>query len=405
MNYLSLNKLQKFQDKATLFLIMGLVIAIPINPSFRSIFLVASLLFILFTVKKQYPLSVIFKKPLAWFCIAFFILALLGCFWGEALFSEKMMILEKYSKFLFFPILIAGFTSKAFRYNALNAYLLVMLGVAFLSFLKWMNILHCSDLDQGAVFYNHIITGLMMSYAAYISAWFILKKRFPFFYGLLWALFSFQIFFIGTGRMSYIIYSVLMGVFFLQILPLRKAFIALLGLSALLGIVYHQSATIKTATSRVVYDLKAYEHNEKATSVGYRLSFYAFSKELATRHPFLGNGTAGFTHAFSVEKPTPTWDGILLEPHNQYWLILVEFGLLGIAVLCLFLYFLIREIIQLKDMRILATGLLVAFLVGNLTDSLFFYSTTGLFFITMMALCLGENYMNPSSTPRQALSA
>lgn len=146
-----------------------------------------------------------------------------------------------------------------------------------------------------------------------------------------------------------------------------------------------------------IHQVKAeldYYHAYKDTSVGYRLQFHNFAKQLFKQHPLFGNGTAGFTYSFKLHKPVPSWDRRLLEPHSQYWLIAVEFGVAGILLFGAFYLSLISVANRLKEYRFTALALLLVFAVGNISDSLLFYSGSGYFFIAFMALCLGESMEN-----------
>ncbi len=378
--------------------LIGLTISIPTTISLTSIFWVLSLVLILLTPEHRDVLPKILKSPLAWFSIGLFIVAFLGCFWGEASWHAKFTMLSKYLKFLFFPLLIAGFTTKKIRPWVMHTFLGVMLLTSILSFFKWTGILIWRSADPGEVFYNHIMTGLMMSYAAYMALWLAYtatKQLYKCLYSFLFILFTLQIFFLSPGRTGYVIYLVIMSLFLLQIFPLRKALIAICIGGILFGAAVYQSPVVKEGIYNISHDLLGYKNHYLRTSLGYRIQFHNYSKELFYRHWLVGNGTAGFEHAFHTENPVPGWTtNYLSEPHSQYWLILSEFGLFGFSVFCLFLFFLVREIISLKKMRILAIGILAIFLVGNFSDSLFFYSTTNLFFMTMMAMCLGEKYEN-----------
>ena len=82
----------------------------------------------------------------------------------------------------------------------------------------------------------------------------------------------------------------------------------------------------------------------------------------------------------------------LLEPHSQYWLIAAEFGLLGIAALSYFFFSLLQASWRLHKMKFMACAMLVPFAIGNLSDSLLFYSGSGYFFILFMAMFLGEEF-------------
>lgn len=305
-------------------------------------------------------------------------------------------MLSKYIKFLFFPILIAGFITEKNRTQLMHAFLGAMLLTTLLSFLKWTHLLIWRSSDSGEIFYNHIMTGLMMNYAAYMAAWFVYVSKnrvHQALYSVLFILFTFQIFFISPGRTGYIIYFLAMTIFLLQIFPIKKA-LSIISISGVLfACIIYQSPAVKEGIYNLSHDLLGYKNHYLNTSLGYRIQFHDYAKELFYRHWFLGNGIAGFEHAFHLENPVPSWRvNYLSEPHSEYWLILSEFGLVGFSIFSCFLIALAREIAQLKSTRILAVGILSIFLVGNLSDSLFFYSTTNLFFMTMIAMCLGEKY-------------
>ncbi len=380
-------------DKILPWTLICLIIAIPTSSTLRAIFLILSVVLIILNPFYQSLLYINRKNPLVLVSIGFFLVACFGCFYGEATYSEKLSTLEKYSKFLFFPILIVGFYNSKFRYKALNTYLAIMTLVLIISFLKWTGLLKFGNRGLDYIFYNHIITGLMMCFAAYISAClaFSSERKITPLYVLLLIMFTFQIFFLSEGRTGYIIYVIIMSIFLLQILPLRTAILGVLtGLLIILAI-YYKSPVVHNGINNIFNDIVLFNNNNKETPIGQRLQFHQFSKKLLYRNPIFGNGTSGFAHAFKVEKPVLSWGPNLAEPHSQYWLILSEFGLFGFIIFVLFLGTLFRAITKLKDMRMIAIGLFSIFLFGNLTDSLFYYSSTGVFFLTMMALCLGES--------------
>jgi hypothetical protein len=417
MTYLLSNKSNLIVPGA----LIGLAISIPLSITLASIFWVTSLVLILLTPTYQNALSQIFKSPITWCSIGIFLIALISCLWGEASVSAKLSMLSKYLKFLFFPLLIAGFipipneistvgaglvparrwastrlAPTKIQTQVMHAFLGAMLLTTILSFLKWTHLIIWRSADPGEVFYNHIMTGLMMSYAAYMACWFayVSKERsHQSCYVLLFVLFTFQIFFISPARTGYIIYFLVMTIFLLQIFPLKLALPIICISGVLFGLIIYQSPAVKEGIYNFSHDLLGYKNHYLNTSLGYRIQFHDYAKELFYRHCFLGNGIAGFEHAFHTENPVPSWrSNYLSEPHSEYWLILSEFGLVGFAIFSCFLIAVAREIAQLKNTRILAIGIFSIFLIGNFSDSLFFYSTTNLFFMTMIAMCLGEKY-------------
>ena len=142
-------------------------------------------------------------------------------------------------------------------------------------------------------------------------------------------------------------------------------------------------------TQDAISDWRAYQHaGFKDTPVGFRLQYYAFAHVLFNRHPWIGNGTSGFSDAFNKERPIQS-RSTLFEPHSQYWLVAVDSGVIGLAFLALFFACLFKAIRH-SDLRPIALGMLISFLLGSTADSLLLYAGTGYFFLLFMALCLAD---------------
>ncbi|WP_133131299.1 O-antigen ligase family protein [Legionella yabuuchiae] len=366
---------------------------IPISSTARSIFLGISVAWIVLHPIYYSELKRAITKPWCRAAFFIFILAALACLWSPATWHDRLMVLEKYLKFLYLPVLVVGFKDRRTRQYAVYAFILAMTITCMISFLKAAHIGTFKEPDQGSVFNNHIITGHMMVLAAYISALYAYRSqgKFRISYGVLAGLFSYQILFINTGRTGYFIYVMLLGLFLLQVFSLRRALITgVIAFSILtVTVSFHTEAQHRLYT--IVSEWQRYQDNQdKDTSIGYRIQFHQFAKQLFSRHPIIGHGTAGFTHRFKEEKPVPSWDRRLLEPHSQYWFIATELGVLGIMAFMIFFATLFKASLRLVEMKAIALAVMLSFLVGGLTDSLLLYSSSGLLFFVMMALCLGE---------------
>ena len=301
-------------------------------------------------------------------------------------------MIGKYSKLLYLPILAVGFHDTKTRWWGMHAFLAAMWITSVLSVGQSLGWFGSSGAAADQVFRNHIMTSHMMAFAAYLSAWLFLKVRTRWRWGyiVLVILFSYQLLFINTGRMGYVTYAVLMVLFFVQTCPWKKAIGAVLLGTLLLLVGYYQSTTMQTHVQAAITDYRDYHHNHKDSSIGYRLQFHAFARHLFQKHPWLGNGTGSFTASYRQETPVASWSRRLLEPHSQYWLVAVELGVVGMLALLYFLGSLLWASFQLQEMRSLAFAIMLPFMIGNLSDSLLFYSGSGYFFLMGMALCLGE---------------
>ncbi len=143
--------------------------------------------------------------------------------------------------------------------------------------------------------------------------------------------------------------------------------LCLLGTAVLVGIL------ASTPTSKQRIELAKHEFTSeidqtKETSIGYRLTFWKNTLEMLPKYALLGTGTGGFEKAYAnqVEGRSGTAGVVTGDPHNQYLKILVEHGILGLAV---FLSIIILLLWQPTTNPFKAIG--VASLLAIATTSLF----------------------------------
>lgn len=391
MNAPSLNKFTTFFLVTTLFVI-------PISPTFKSIFILLSAASILSTPEYRNNMLSLCSQSWCRSALVFFVVVLLACLWSAASHHTQLIMIEKYSKLLYLPILVFGFRSRNVRMMGIYAFLLAMFITCILSLCKDSGLIQFNTADPGQIFHNHIVTSYMMAFAAYLSGLLMrtqeksyLNNARRILFSLLLVLFSYNVLFVNTGRTGYVLYFVLMILLLIQSLPLKYLAIAVLSFCAFFTVSIYQSAVLSTGFHNIVENLQQYKQGSKDTPVGYRLMFHQYAKSLFLSSPLWGQGTGGFLHSFQRDNPVPTWkDNNLLDPHSQYWLVAAEFGLLGLAMLFYFFISLLSASFRLREMQPVMLGLLASFLLGNLSDSLLLYSVVGYLFILFSALCLGE---------------
>ncbi len=389
-------------DKWAHFFLPLTLLALPISSSAKSVFFALSILSILLVPKYRQDVIRMLSAPYVKAALCLFVLVLLGCLWSDASISQKKFEIEKYSKFIYLPILIVGFQHKSTREMGLKAFLFAMCFICILSVTKHHGFLKAYAFNPDFIFRNHIMTGIMVAFSSYLSALFCYHasgyKKLT--YAAIILLLSYQLLFVNAGRTGYVMYGLLALIFLMQVCSKKQIWIGLFALAVFLPSVYFGSAVIQLRVNNTMSQLNDYQHDKKNNEIGFRLQFHHYAHELFKRHPIIGNGTASFTYYFSEENPVPFWrtsHGQLLEPHSQYWFIASEFGLFGLFVLSLFFITLIRVSLQLSHMKPIALTLIIIFLIGNLSDSLLFYSGTGYFFLLILALCLGEKLKQPPS--------
>lgn len=370
------------------------VVSFPLSSSLKSVFLTLTTLALLVQPEIRSNLIKVLKEPWCVILLLFFGLVIAGCFIGDADWKSKLSSTNRYSKLLYLPLLVLLFQDKWIRNASVHAFLVTMLVTLFASILKifhWVSI--NSPGDPGAVFQNHIVTGYFMAFSAYIAALYSWqnKGKLRWGYGTLALLFSFHTLFINTGRTGYVSFAILAIVFLLQSVSLRKLPLYLCLLIPPLVFTLYQSPTFNHGVRVAIQDTKTFSTGNKNTSVGFRLQFSRYAKKLFYTSPVIGLGTASFSWHFAQDKPLPAWGDTLSDPHNQYWLTAVEYGISGLVVLMLFFSSIAWTSYKTRKLNSFMPGLLCSFLVANCADSFLLFSSTGYFFIIFSAILLGES--------------
>lgn len=368
------------------FLVIALFF-IPISSSLKSVFIVVAASAILLTPAYRKSLSFILTQDWCLAAIALFLVVLAGCFWSLADYHARLLFIEKYSKLLYLPIFAIGFQKATIRNIAIRVFLLAMAITCLFSFFNHFQQVN----NNGRLFHDHISTGCMMALAAYLSG--LLATNFQGVKRLLWLLlslvFSYQVIFINTGRIGYIIYFVLMMMLLIQALSWKHVVAGIAAFCILFFACSYQSVTLQNRLQQAITDWKQYQQGEKETSVGMRLVFHNHAKSMFLSSPWVGHGTGSFSRSYQKINTAPTYSNIM-EPHSQYWLIASEFGLLGLTALFYFFSILVINAFRLHDMKPVMLGLLVCFFLSNLSDSQLLHSDIGYLFIVFSGLCLGE---------------
>ena len=380
--------------QVSFFFLILTVFIIPLSHSLKSIFLNLAILAILAQPDMRARLREVLGKPWCQATLIFFALVLLNCLQGDADWHGKLSYIHKYFKLLYLPILAIAFQDRRMRSMAIHVFLLAMLITLLLSLMKVMGWVMINQPDDpGAIFLNHIDTGYFMAFSAYVSAMYALESRrwSRIAYGALAILFSYHTLFLNTGRTGYFVFVILLALFVLKCITLRKIPVFLLLFLPVLFFAGSQSVTLKQRIHHAVQDAQDYSSGNKNTSLGYRLQFSRYSEILFLARPILGWGTAGFAHQFHQDQPIPAWGKDLSDPHNQYWLVMVDYGIIGLVLLLYFFFTMAYACRNSKELLPMMTGLFISFFAANFADSFLLLSGTGYFFIMFAAMGLGAS--------------
>jgi O-antigen ligase len=267
-----------------------------------------------------------------------------------------------------------------------------------ISYLLWTGVIpplklfHITVDDAYTPFKHRITHGFLMAFGAYLFA---LKARLnadrP--VRIIFALLSVaalgNVLFIVSGRTGYVVVLVL-GLYFL-IAGWRwwGAATAVVFLVILSSAIYLMPASVPHQRLSMMADemMKWRPGRPESTSVGYRLEYYLNSLKLISEHPLLGAGTGGFKGAYgSLVKGTGM--DASENPHNEFLMMTVQLGLVGLALMLWLFVVQWRSAAALPGgfERSAARGLVLLILSASMVTSTLIDHTEGLLYVWMSAL-------------------
>jgi len=123
--------------------------------------------------------------------------------------------------------------------------------------------------------------------------------------------------------------------------------------------------------------------------MGQRYTFWKYSLKLMAEKPLLGHGTGAFNKEY--QRIAMGEQFITQNPHNEFFMVGVQLGLLGLLV---YLGFLVSQFYYARllpdNEKWLAQGLLMTLLITSLFNTPFFDQTEGHWFAGMIALCFSS---------------
>ncbi len=385
----------------------------PISVAFDNVLLALVLLSALFSLGSIS--RIVTTHPVGRAAMLLFAALFVAMFYGATPLKEAFAILGKYVDLLFIPIFIFLLSNEGVRRRARYAFLAAMTITLLLSYLVDMKIMpvmpwmvsRIAESPNPIIFHSHITQSNMMAFAVFLALleWRVAATRAK---QLAWGMFAllgtFNVLFMVQGRTGYLILLLLLGWFvwtsFARHMRERGkawgwrqgALIALAFLAAAV-LAYHTSARLHDRVALVVAEYQEWvpDHGKSSSSIGQRLDFYSNTLQIVQEHALFGVGTGGFPAAYAQHTQGK---GVLQtgNPHNEYLMISVQTGLIGLALLLYLFYSQWRcaPLLPTSLEQDAARGLVLAYLVNCLLNSALLDHADGLFFAFMAAtLCAG----------------
>lgn len=357
--------------KVGFYLPVALCFFIPISTSLTTITFLAILALFVIDGRYKAKLEYYIVHPLTPI-----LLMLLGLTLFSSLFSigSSESIFERFKDMVrlsFIPIVAYYISSQRQIYYSFYVFILAMILTLVLGFAKvYLELPIGEKYTEGAVFKSHIESSFFMSIAAFYVLFLAFNhKRYRIWLAILAALMIHYVFFMSMGRIGYLALFFIGAYVAHHYLGKKGLLLAAIAILIAAASVYQFSDVFQVRINLLVQDWDYYQQNRLLeSSLGSRIQFYLTSLTLISQKPILGWGSGAFGQAYQNLS-----QGAYLftdNPHNQFLLIGVELGLIGLILLVALF---IRQW-QLthqthESWRVIARGTLLLFVMGCMINS------------------------------------
>lgn len=366
-------------------------------------------------------------SPTSVAAIALFTVLALSLAYTTAGMNEAVNFLLKYRKLLMFPVLLLVLRGEgSAKWGgaaiwALFAALTISMLLTYTNAFGWTALGPMHD-TQGPVskpwvFKDHISGGLMMAFLIWLSMSLAKSMSKPVWRWLLYlnALLALvNVLFVLQGRTGQVVALIYIAVFIVwqlsQLLHLRGARAGRIRLAATLacivacmGLAYYAFTAKDSRLADTGQEITSFEDNNQVTSAGVRLEFYRRSVDLFAHRPIAGYGVGSVLPEFERLAKNQTGGRAVMagNPHNEFLLMGVQLGVIGIALFLWLLVALYRECRLVDPLaRNVIYGYLLAFFAGCFANSLLLNFTEGSLFVLLSGILLYSRRVDQNAIGR-----
>jgi O-antigen ligase len=370
--------------------------ALPLSTTVKSVVFPITIIFILLSCQSYQRWQHVLRHPVTWGAAGLFGLVIIGMLWSDAPWAMQGKIIFKYLKLLYIPLIFLLAPDTLWQRRVINAFLTAITVIVLLGYvISYTPITLDFVMRADSIAHSYIETGLMIAIAAYISALrAVTESRYRLVYWLLVLVLAYYQFFINTGLTGYVVFAFLAVFFLISQWRWWGGVLAVLVVVGLLFAGYHGSSTVAHKLEVSSQSITQFQQDDHQTSIGFRLKFYQLSYELWREKPWLGWGTGGFAGQYTQRGGIAGWEGILDQPHNEYMLWVVQYGLLGLLALLSFFATLLVVAWRSAN-RILLCGIVLACMLTGLFNTSLYVSASGYLFVLLVGVLFSQSANRP----------
>jgi len=389
-----MQKIRNSIDSINSYLLMLTAFFLPLTVFGGNLF--AVLIFLLWLVKADFKTDFYRLKDnkLVIAVLLYLLVHVVALLWTADI-ESGLWTLKKQLKFLFIPIFMLFVKREHVKY-----YILAFLASMSLSeiwsygiFFQLLPLYGGATLIDPIPLMSHITYNPFLAIAIYLLSYYVLfdhsiNRSKKVIYSFFIITMSINMFITG-GRAGQVMYFAMLVILIFQYFPknaFKASLVSLFVLVITSSTFYLNSKIFSDRVDSAVTELSDYK-NHTYSSTGMRISSAINSWSIIKEHPVIGVGTGDYKNEFikaSIKNNLKLEDKLVIHnPHNMYVLILVQFGLLGLAAMLYLFYAQIKIAINSNEefVKKIGIALPLLYLLIMLSDSYLMVHMTGLLFI------------------------
>ncbi len=389
----------------------GAAFFLPIAPGPSNVFLLLALIASVVIPGLKPRLKAALQQPLLLLGVVLALLLWFSLVWTKGSFDDSMHYLGKYSTLLMAPFVFGLFLAYpgALR-KVLFAFVLSAWLTLLLSYGIWLEVavllkaFPSVDPLYPTVFKLHTTQSIVLCLGLYFSWALALGEKNPASQKKLYALavvFTvlavFNLLNMTHARIGYVSLVLPLLVYLFMKFSWKGGLIAIAVVAIVANVAYFGSETVSSRVDKTYNEVVNWNPDKyENTDMGARLSWWHISLQIFQEHPVAGAGVGAYPSEF-LKHAEPMGVPPHNNPHNQFFLLLTQIGLIGPL---LFLAMLTAHYLSIYSLtepaRLASTALFATFAFGNLFNSFLLDSAERTLYMILVSGFLAAAYSQAS---------
>ena len=389
----------------------GAAFFLPIAPGPSNVFLLLALIASVVIPGLKPRLKVALQQPLLLLGVVLALLLWFSLVWTKGSFDDSMHYLGKYSTLLMAPFVFGLFLAYpgALR-KVLFAFVLSAWLTLLLSYGIWLEVavllkaFPLVDPSYPTVFKLHTTQSIVLCLGLYFSWALALGEKNPasqkklYAFAVLFTVLAvFNLLNMTHARIGYVSLVLPLLVYLFMKFSWKGGLIAIAVVAIVANVAYFGSETVSSRVDKTYNEVVNWNPDKyENTDMGARLSWWHISLQIFQEHPVAGAGVGAYPSEF-LKHAEPMGVPPHNNPHNQFFLLLTQIGLIGPL---LFLAMLTAHYLSIYSLnepaRLASTALFAVFAFGNLFNSFLLDSAERTLYMILVSGFLAVAYSQSS---------